>query len=115
VIVLSTSIGGIVKSAVATTLELDDVDGAAQELADSIREQLELQKNSVGILLCDADADGAGISTQLNHLLNIPVAGMTSLATFSTEGYHEGAIVLTVLTANDVRFTLAASAPFDDS
>jgi hypothetical protein len=39
---------------------------------------------------------------------------MTSLATFSTQGYHEGAIVLTVLTADDVRFTLAASPAFDD-
>jgi hypothetical protein len=104
-----------VKSAVATTFELDDVNGAAQELTDSIKEQIELQKNSVGILLCDADADGAGVSAQLNRLLNIPVAGMTSLATFSTEGYHEGAIVLTVLTADDARFTMAASAPFDGS
>jgi hypothetical protein len=103
------------KSAVATTFELDDVNEAAQELAHSIQEQLELAKHSVGILLCDADADGAGISAELDRLLDIPVAGMTSLATFSTEGYHEGAIVLTVFTADDVRFTLVASEPFDGS
>jgi hypothetical protein len=105
--------GGLVKSAVATTYELDAVEEAAQELADSIQQRLELKKNSVGIVLCDADADGAGITAELNRLLAIPIAGMTSLATFSPEGYHEGAVVLTVLTADDVRFTLAASAPFD--
>jgi hypothetical protein len=103
------------KSAVATTFELDDVREAARELADSIQDQLELEKNSVGILLCDADADGAALSAELHRLLDIPVAGMTSLATFSTEGYHEGTIVLMVFTADDVRFTLAASEPFDGS
>jgi hypothetical protein len=103
------------KSAVATTYELDAAGKAARELVDSIQEQLELKGNSVGILLCDADADGAGISAEINALLHIPVAGMTSLATFSPAGYHEGAVVLTVLTADDVQFTLAASDPFDAS
>jgi hypothetical protein len=107
--------GGIVKSAVAITFELDDVHEAARELADSMRGQLQLQKNSVGILLCDADADGAALSAELSRLLDLPIAGMTSLATFSTEGYQEGAIVLTVFTADDARFTLAASQPFDNS
>jgi hypothetical protein len=103
------------KSAVATTFELDDVNEAARELADSIREQLEPEENAVDILLCDADADGAGIGAELERLLDIPVAGMTSLATFSSEGYHEGAVVLTVFTADDLRFTLAVSEPFDSN
>jgi hypothetical protein len=103
------------RSAVATTLELDDTNEAVRELVDSIRAQLELAENSVGILLCDADADGAGISAGIERLLGVPVAGMTSLATFSTESYHEGAIVLTVFTADDARFTLAASEPFSDA
>ncbi|MDR2106014.1 MAG: hypothetical protein LBP24_01240, partial [Coriobacteriales bacterium] len=103
------------KSAVATTFELDDAEEAAQELANSIRGQLTFAENSVGILLCDADADGAGISAGLHRILGIPVAGMTSLATFSTEGYHESAVVLTVFTASDVRFTFAASEPLDGS
>jgi hypothetical protein len=103
------------RSAIATTFELDDAREAAQELADSIQARLKLEEHSAGILLCDADADGAVISSELNRLLGIPVAGMTSLATFSPEGYHEGAVVLTVLTASDVQFTLVASAPFDDS
>jgi hypothetical protein len=103
------------RSAVAISFELDNADIAARELAGSIEAQLELQEDSVGILLCDADADGAAISAELDRLLGLSVVGMTSLATFSTEGYHEGAIVLTVLTANDVHFTLAASAPFGDA
>ncbi|MDR2587018.1 MAG: FIST C-terminal domain-containing protein [Coriobacteriales bacterium] len=103
------------RSAVATTFELDDARVSAQELVDSIQDQLEFKEHSAGILLCDADADGAAISSELNRLLGIPIAGMTSLATFSTEGYHDGAVTLTVFTADDVRFTLVASAPFDDS
>jgi hypothetical protein len=103
------------KSAVATSYELDDVEKAASELANSITRQLELMANSVGILLCDADVDGAALSAKLYERLGIEVAGMTTLASFDPSGYHEGAIVLTVLTADDATFATAASAPLDDS
>jgi hypothetical protein len=97
------------KSAVALTYELDDAAAAAAQLAGSIREKLTFLQNSVGILLCDADTDGAAVSAKLKELLGIEIAGMTTLATLDTDGHHEAAAVLTVLTADDCRFFTGVS------
>jgi hypothetical protein len=114
------------KSTTVTTYELDDPAAAVEELIEAVRARLCLQeisseknapeeggsaKSGLGILLCDADADGAALSAGLHEGLGIPIAGFTSLATFDPEGYHEGAIVLTVLTASDVTFTATVSEP----
>ncbi|MDR2197196.1 MAG: FIST C-terminal domain-containing protein [Coriobacteriales bacterium] len=99
------------KSMTVTTYELDDADAAVEELLAGVRARLTLRESGLGILFCDADADGAAISAGLHAALGIPVAGFTSLATFDQKGYHEGAVVLSVLTADDVTFTAAASKP----
>ncbi|GHU61467.1 hypothetical protein AGMMS49983_01250 [Clostridia bacterium] len=97
------------KSAVAITYELDDAAVAAGQLADSIREKLTLLKHSVGILLCDADMDGATVTAKLQDLLGVEVAGMTTLATLDPDGHHEAAACLTVLTADDCGFFTGVS------
>lgn len=97
------------KSANAVTYELDDAIEAARELADSIKENLEFKKNSIGVLFCDADMDGEAVTAELNNLLGIEVAGMSTLAVVSHRGYHQSAAVLTVMTADDCVFTAAAS------
>ncbi|MDR2527573.1 MAG: FIST C-terminal domain-containing protein [Synergistaceae bacterium] len=99
------------KSAVAVTYELDDAVDAARQLTGSIKEQLELEKNSIGILLCDADLDGASVTGALKKLLGIEVVGMTTLATLDPGGRREAAAVLTVLTAEDCAFLPAVSEP----
>ncbi|MDR3199823.1 MAG: FIST C-terminal domain-containing protein [Spirochaetales bacterium] len=99
------------KSAVAISYELDDAVEAAVQLAGSIKGKLELKKNSLGILLCDADADGAALTGEIKKLLGIEVVGMTSLATLDPDGHHEAAAVLTVLTADDCGFFPAVSQP----
>ncbi|MDR3288195.1 MAG: FIST C-terminal domain-containing protein [Peptococcaceae bacterium] len=98
-----------VKSATAISYELDNAVKAARELAGSIREKLTLARNSVGILLCDADTDGASVTAELKKILGLEVAGMTTLATLDAGGHHEAAIVLTVLTADDCGFFAAVS------
>ena len=97
------------KSAVAISHELDDMTQAAQELCAQIQEKLTISANSVGILYCDADTDGAALTASLKEMLGIDIAGMTTLATLENSGRHEGAIVLLVLTSEACRFTLAAS------
>ncbi|MDR1946159.1 MAG: FIST C-terminal domain-containing protein [Desulfovibrio sp.] len=92
------------KSAVATSYELDDLEEAAEELASSVKERLDLKKHSVGILLCDADTDGAALTRALKDALGFEVAGMTTLAEFNPEGRQTAAAVLTVLTADDCLF-----------
>ncbi|GHV31204.1 hypothetical protein FACS1894167_13210 [Synergistales bacterium] len=99
------------KSAVAISYELDDAAAAAQELAGAVNEKLELARNSIGILLCDADMDGGAVTGELKKLLGIEVAGMTTLAELYADGHHEAAAILTVLTADDCLFGAAASRP----
>jgi hypothetical protein len=102
------------QSVTAICYELDDSEDAARQLAASVREKLTLGKNSIGILFCDADCDGATVSGELKKLLGIDVAGMTTLATLEKEGRREAAIVLMVLSAGDCFFSAAVSAPLGE-
>ena len=99
------------KSSTVITYELDDAGKAASELAESIAKELVLEKNSVGIFLCDADVDGASVTGELKKLLGIEIAGMTTLAVLDKDGHHEAAAILTVMTADDCVFSAKASAP----
>jgi hypothetical protein len=107
------------KSAVATTYEIDDNVEAVNQLAASITDKLVLDKNSIGLLLCDADMDGASVSKGLSERLGIEVAGMTTLASFDSDGRKESVATLTVLTASDCAYgavlspTLADGGPED--
>jgi hypothetical protein len=97
------------KSAVATTLELDDAEETARQLADGIAGKLALARHSLGILLCDADTDGAAVTGELGKLMGIDVIGMTTLAPLDPSGRREAAAVLTVLTADDCMFSSTVS------
>jgi hypothetical protein len=99
------------RSAVAVSCELDDGRKTAEELAASIREKLTFGKNSIGLLMCDADADGAAVTRELKNLLGIETAGMTTLAALGPDGCYEAAAVLLVLTADDCAFSAAVSEP----
>ncbi|MDR2175851.1 MAG: FIST C-terminal domain-containing protein [Synergistaceae bacterium] len=102
------------RSAVAVSYELEDGREAAEELTASIREKLELGKNSIGFLMCDADTDGAALTRELKNLLGIETAGMTSRAPLGPDGCCESAAVLLVLTADDCSFSAAVSEPIAD-
>ena len=97
------------KSSTVITYELDDAGKAARQLAESIKNELVLDNNAIGILLCDADVDGAVVTEELKELLGIEVAGMTTLAVLDREGQHEAAAILTVLTSDDCVFLAKAS------
>ncbi|MDR1514457.1 MAG: FIST C-terminal domain-containing protein [Synergistaceae bacterium] len=97
------------KSAVAISYELEDAVQMAGELAGAIGEKLIMGENSVGFLFCDADTDGAGVTRELENLLGIGIAGMTTLATLDPDGHHEAAAVLIVLSADDCSFKTVVS------
>ncbi|MDR1886096.1 MAG: FIST C-terminal domain-containing protein [Synergistaceae bacterium] len=99
------------RSAVAVSYELEDGAETARELANSIGEKLNPGKNSIGFLFCDADTDGAAATRDLKKLLGFETVGMTTLATLDSDGHHEAAAVLSVLTADDCEFFTAVSAP----
>jgi hypothetical protein len=99
------------RSAVAISGELEDGVETARQLAGQINEKLKLGKNSIGLLMCDADTDGAAVTRELKSLLGVDVAGMTTLASLDSDGYHESSAVLSVLTADDCAFSHAVSEP----
>jgi hypothetical protein len=95
------------QSAVAVSYELDDTAAAARELAASVTARLAFGKHAVGMLLCDADTDGAALTGTLKNTLGIDVAGMTTLAAINEDGRQTAAAVLTVFTADDCLFGVA--------
>jgi hypothetical protein len=70
-----------------------------------------LGRNSIGLLFCDADFDGAALTRALREKLGFDIAGMTTLATLDPGGRRELSAVLTVLTADDCDFQAAVSGP----
>lgn len=99
------------RSATALSYELDDIQIASEELTEQIFEQLTFQSNSVAILHAQPDMDTAGLSRLLHEKLGCPVLGGTTAAgaVLSNAGYHELAVVLHVLSADDCTFSTAIS------
>ena len=101
------------KSATAISYELDDIEAAAKELTDRIKEELTFGKNTVAILHGQPDMEIGELSGAVSRELGCQVIGGTTAAgaILSNEGYHELAIELHVLTADDCRFAAAISDP----
>jgi hypothetical protein len=100
-------------SAVAISFELDDVAQAAEQLENGIREKLEVGPDALGVLYCDADADGAALTGALSEKFGCDVAGMTTLAALGPGGMNELSVVLTVLSGSGVKFAAAATDSLD--
>lgn len=99
-------------TAIAITEEIDDVQIAAEELTEGVLSQIALQKNSCGILYHDYETDGAALSGLLHEKLGIDVIGCSALAVLEgCGGYHDMVALLTVLSADDVAFSVAMSEP----
>jgi len=95
------------KSAVAVTHGIDNLEQSAQELVAQISNKLSLQKNAIGIVYCDADVDVAALGALLHTKMNINVVGLTTTATIERHnGYNDMGILFTVLTADDVEFAV---------
>ena len=101
------------KSATAISYELDDIDSAAKELTDQIKEKLTFGKNTVALLHGQPDMEIGELSGAVARELGCQVIGGTTAAgaILSNEGYHELAVALHVLTADDCLFAAAISGP----
>ena len=92
----------------AFTLEIDDLDAAVEELAARIAAGGELAKNSCGIVFCDYDLDGEELAQRLQKRFPFPLIGVTGLGIITKDqSFSDGAIALTVLTADDCDFQTA--------
>lgn len=98
------------KSTVAITQEIDDLELAAKKLTSQVREKLTFSRNSVGIVYCDADVDVGKLGELLHAELGINIAGLTTTATVErNNGYNDMGILLSVLTADDVEFSVGST------
>lgn len=103
------------KSAIAITYELDDISAATTELVAQIREKLVLDKQSIGILYGQPDMEIGELSANLSEELGFSIVGGTTGCggLLSTEGYHDLAVILHVMTASDCLFSVSISPALD--
>ena len=99
------------KSATAITYELDDISVALEELVAQIREKIVLDEQSVGILYSQPDTDVGELSGLLSKELGFDIVGGTTGCggLLSTQGYHDLAVILHVMTASDCVFSVSMS------
>lgn len=103
-------------SAVAVTYELDDMPIATDELLCQIHQRISMKKHSIAILYAQPGVDMDILAELLSKELGFPVMGGTTAGAslISSEGYHELAIMLQVLTADDCLFSVAISEELKD-
>ena len=99
------------KSATAISYELDDIKFAADELVSQIKGKFTFGKNTVAMLHGQPDMDVGGLSAAVGEALGCQVFGGTTSAgaVFTNEGYHELAVVLHVMSADDCFFAATIS------
>ena len=102
------------KTAIAVTPETSDLGLAVEELVSQVRSQTKPERNSVGIVFCDAEMDVAGLGAKLHAELGMDVLGVTSVAYLErNSGYNDMGVLLSVLTADDVFFSVGGTEDFD--
>lgn len=98
------------KTAVAGTSEIDDLELAADELVSQIKNKVDFGRNTIGIVYCDADVEVAKLGGLLHEKLGIDIVGLTTTATIERHaGYNDMGILLSILTADDVSFSVGSS------
>jgi len=99
------------KSATAISYELDNIETASKELVTQIKEKLTFGENTIAILHGQPSMDIEKLSAAVSRELGCHVIGGTTAAgaSLTNEGYHELAVILHVLTADDCIFAAAIS------
>ena len=98
----------------ACTTELDDIEQAVAEIHEQLDAHGDLFENSVGILTCYSEFIDTGVVKALCDSLPFHVIGGTSLANCIESEAGLMMLSLTVLTADDVYFSTALTAPLED-
>ncbi|MDR3349095.1 MAG: hypothetical protein LBO03_05760 [Acidaminococcales bacterium] len=100
----------MVKTATMYTYDLDDAERALAEVKNQLKNQVELMKNTVGILICDPEFVKSGVAKTICAGLPFPIAGMTSVAQSVSGEVGRLLLTLMVLTSDDVFFAVGTSA-----
>ena len=103
----------MVKSLTAFTEEIDDPKKAISDILDKIDFSHDLLKNSVGIVHCFNEYAENGIVEELSSKLPFEIVGCTTISASACGIMSEIALILTVLTSDDVEFAVGASVPVE--
>lgn len=98
----------------AWTLELDDTETAVSEILGQLELEKNARTNSVGFLTCSYDFVETGIVKAVCDALPFDVVGCTTLTNANNRETGTMLLCLTVLTADDCRFTTALSGSLPD-
>lgn len=98
------------KSTIAISKEIDDLDLAVKELAAQVRDNISFKRSSVGVVYCDADVEVGELGELLHAELGMDIVGLTTTATIErNNGYNDMGILLSVLTDDDVDFSVGCT------
>lgn len=100
----------MIQSHTLFTSEADSPEAAAEDIKKQL-EEISLLRHSAGLVICHYDFVENGVVEALQSAVPFPLIGMTTFyqATPKVKGLFE--LTVTVLTSDDVRFTLGCSEP----
>jgi hypothetical protein len=93
-----------------STVEIDDVDDAINELERGIAEN-GLLRNSAGLITCHADYIEEGVVAAISEHFAFPVVGITVKTSANSEELSEFMLTLTVFTSDSAEFSAALTDP----
>lgn len=104
----------MIESFILSTSEIDDVSLAVEEITAQA-ESISLRSNSVGIIICHYDYVNGGALKAISEALPFPLIGITTFYQVApgTSGLFE--LTITVMTSDDVKFSLAGSGHLDEN
>jgi hypothetical protein len=104
----------MIKMLTAYTEEVDDAELAVSELLEQLDLDHRLLANSVGIVHCYSDFIESELLQSLNEAVPFDLVGCTTLSVSMPNAMGQMALMLTVLTSDDIQFVTGVSDPIED-
>jgi hypothetical protein len=101
----------MIRSIIAHTTEIDDVERAVEEVKSRIQSGDPLQKHTVGIIACHYEFALSGVVKALCDALPFPVLGAITSAQAVSETADALLLTLMVLTSDEAEFAIARTDP----
>ena len=104
----------MIKSIIAATLEIDDADKAVEEIISAIKPDINLLKNSLGIISCFSEFEETGVLKAITDALPFDCIGSTTILCSADNVIDQVLFTITVLTSDDCDFVSVSLPVADD-
>lgn len=105
----------MIKTFVASTVEVDDISIAVEEILSQIKPETNLLENSVGIISCHYEFVESGVVEAVCDALPFDIAGTISWIMSAGEETDTFLMTLMVLTSDDVEFDTVLTPSLNDA